>query len=333
MPNLAIVIPAYKAKYFGETLSSLANQTNGDFNVYIGDDCSPYDLVTIVNQYTDRLNITYKRFSNNIGAKNIVDQWNRCVQLIKDEQWIWLFSDDDLMDPGCVDLFYQNLTIYNDKLAFRFNVNRITIKGEIIPGIIDYPVVEHCEDLIYHILTLKGGHGLVDHVYNAKALRARGGFVNTDYAQGADWATSILMALPEGLVNMKEASVYWRMSLSNISSQASSGKRSAMLKGHIQFLDWVYHYYKNQGYLKTGYSKLAENKLSDLLKFNFELVVNMHYRGISIRGILKFKKKLGLLFDLTPVQTIRYLFRLYINNNPRVRYLHGLFRRKKRIFS
>lgn len=53
MKRLAIIIPAYKENFLFETLQSLANQTNKDFNVYVGDDCSPYDLQSIVSRFED----------------------------------------------------------------------------------------------------------------------------------------------------------------------------------------------------------------------------------------------------------------------------------------
>lgn len=67
MKRLAIIIPAYKENFLFETLQSLANQTNKDFNVYVGDDCSPYDLQSIVSRFEDRLDIHYVRFSENLG--------------------------------------------------------------------------------------------------------------------------------------------------------------------------------------------------------------------------------------------------------------------------
>ena len=51
MKSLAIIIPAYKDTYLRETLDSLVSQTINDFVVYIGDDCSPYNLKSIVNEY------------------------------------------------------------------------------------------------------------------------------------------------------------------------------------------------------------------------------------------------------------------------------------------
>ena len=126
MKQLAIIIPAYKSKFLRQTIDCLVNQTNQNFNLYIGDDNSPFNLKEIVNDYNDKLTITYHRFSNNIGGKNIVNQWNRCVELIKDEKWIWLFSDDDIADTNCVETFYKTIKMDAEKYDVdRFNTRVI----------------------------------------------------------------------------------------------------------------------------------------------------------------------------------------------------------------
>src|ERR1035437_3960780 len=107
MSKLAIVIPAYKRMFFNEALSSIAKQTNKNFTLYIGDDCSPCNLYNIVEKYEKSIPIVYRHFDENIGRKDLVVQWERCIDLVGDEEWIWLFSDDDIMDPTCVENFYN----------------------------------------------------------------------------------------------------------------------------------------------------------------------------------------------------------------------------------
>ena len=57
MKKLAIIIPAYKDTYLHNALSSISNQTCKDFNLYIGDDASPYDLTKIIKPFYNKLNI------------------------------------------------------------------------------------------------------------------------------------------------------------------------------------------------------------------------------------------------------------------------------------
>lgn len=55
--HLAIVIPAYKSTFLSAALDSIAAQTSKDFTLYVGDDCSPHDLKSIVGKYTDKIDI------------------------------------------------------------------------------------------------------------------------------------------------------------------------------------------------------------------------------------------------------------------------------------
>ena len=104
---LAIVIPYYKKDYFEETLSSLANQFDKRFKLYIVDDGSPNPPVELIRSYGSLLDITYKRFAGNLGSKSLTAHWMRAINCIDDDvDWIWLLGDDDVLDSGCVREFY-----------------------------------------------------------------------------------------------------------------------------------------------------------------------------------------------------------------------------------
>lgn len=107
--NLAIIIPAYKATFLAAALDSIAAQTCQDFTLYIGDDCSPNNLEVIVDKYRDKINLVYKRFDTNLGGKDLVAQWERCIDMTQGEDWLWLFSDDDVMEKNCVEEFYKTI--------------------------------------------------------------------------------------------------------------------------------------------------------------------------------------------------------------------------------
>jgi glycosyltransferase involved in cell wall biosynthesis len=70
MKQLAIIIPAYKATFLPAALDSIAAQTCQDFTLYIGDDCSPEPIGSIVEQYKDRIELVYQRFDTNLGGKD-----------------------------------------------------------------------------------------------------------------------------------------------------------------------------------------------------------------------------------------------------------------------
>ena len=112
---VAVVIPYYKKRFFRETLSSLASQTDKRFRVYIGDDCSPESPMDVINDYSDRLELTYKRFPCNIGAESLVMQWQRCIGLTQDEKWITILGDDDTYSENLIGEFYNQLSFFDGK--------------------------------------------------------------------------------------------------------------------------------------------------------------------------------------------------------------------------
>lgn len=123
--SLAIVIPAYKSTFLAAALESIAAQTCKDFTLYVGDDCSPNPIGEIVDRYWDKINLVYKRFDTNLGGKDLVAQWERCIDMTQGEEWLWLFSDDDVMEEKCVEEFYKTIQCKPDAGLVHFNVKRL----------------------------------------------------------------------------------------------------------------------------------------------------------------------------------------------------------------
>ncbi len=275
MNNLAIVIPAYKKTFFEKTLQSLTIQTNKNFTVYIGDDCSPNNIKAIVEEFKNQLNIQYTRFQNNIGAKHLVNQWKRCVELVQDEKWIWLFSDDDTADSNCVETFYKTIEADNSKFdVYRFNTRIINDEDRIIDDTPESPFTESSFEMTMEILKFKRGNSIVDHIFSKEVYNKYGGFVYTDYAQGADWAMSILFSAEKGICTMPVAKVNWRLSQSNLSGRAAY--TNEMIKGHFQFCNWLVRHFS---YLKA--TSLKEYKtLKKNIAINLQYVIKSHYKGL-----------------------------------------------------
>ena len=280
--SLAIVIPAYKSKFFRESLNSLANQTNKDFKLYIGDDNSPEDLYVIVQDYLDKLDISYVKFENNIGAKNLVNQWNRCVNLIKDEKWVWLFSDDDIADENCVQLFYN--TIVEDNLYFdvyRFNTRVINDIGVLICETPESPEIDDYENMAYELLMGRRGNSMPDHIFSLKKYKELGGFYKTDFASAADWANSILFSENYGIRTLIGAKVNWRLGNFNITGSVLKN-RSGKIKGHLQFLHWVYKFLITKRILKD------KTDIKKAVEINLNLIMRNHYGGIDLKSFFDF---------------------------------------------
>lgn len=274
---LAVIIPAYKPTFFEKTLCSLAQQTNKNFIVYIGDDCSPYDLQSICDKFKNRLNIHYHRFQNNIGAKHLVHQWKRCVNLMQDEKWIWLFSDDDIADENCVEIFYKTIAADNNSFdVYRFDTRIINKNDEIVEVLPESPFTESSFDMAIEILKFNRGNSIVDHIFSKGVYNKYNGFVYTDYAQGADWATSILLSTHKGVCTMPGAKVNWRLSDENLSGKAWASQQ--MIEGHLQFLAWIANHFYGLKHDKPKYRIFQNNA-----DFNMNKVMSSHYKRVPLR--------------------------------------------------
>src|SRR5690606_21967007 len=84
-------------------------------------------------------------------------QWNRCIDLSDDEEWLMILGDDDVLQHNFVETFYENL---NEIDALKINVIRystviINEKGEEFSNVFTHPKLETSTDFLMR--KLKGG--------------------------------------------------------------------------------------------------------------------------------------------------------------------------------
>jgi len=240
MNKLSIVIPYYKISHFEALLTALASQTHQNFNVYIGDDCSLESPVELIGNYKDKLNIEYKKFEQNMGGMSLTKQWDRCVELIEDEEWVWVLPDDDVPSENCVEEFYkaQAEVKKHDIKVFRFPIKIIDENGELISDTqYDDPIIENNYEFYSRIIRGTASSSLGDNIFNRKSLVQTGGFVSFPKAWGSDHATVLNASVGGTLCCLNKASLSFRMSGENISSDKSDGL--IKLQARIQFAQWL----------------------------------------------------------------------------------------------
>lgn len=218
-PLIAIIIPAYKATFLGRTLNSILCQTDKRFRVYVGDDCSPYDIEGIVREYKEKLPLTYRRFKTNLGSRDLVAQWERCIAMSDNEPYIWLFSDDDEMDPRCVEIFLKQPQEIRDHAITHFNIDVIDPQDKLMMSPSSYPYRISAEDFLHLKLTGKIISYVVEFIFPRRIYNEVKGFKNFDLAWGSDFVTWIDMACcaSDGIITPEGAKVRWRSSDENIS--------------------------------------------------------------------------------------------------------------------
>jgi glycosyltransferase involved in cell wall biosynthesis len=238
-PNLAVVIPAFKADFLARTLESLLRQTDQRFSIYVCDDASAEDIKSITQSVLGARPHTYKRFENNLGSASIAKQWDRCVALTR-EPWIWLFSDDDLMDAGCVEAFYRFLDTEGDVTdVLRFDgwiIDENDKISQLFPHNFDK---ESWLEFAYGCLIGWRSSFMQQLVFRRSALEEAGGFLDLPLGLASDDAAIIAVGRRRSLRRVPGARVYWRHSRKNIMPDVSLKVRKKKLRAVCLFLQWL----------------------------------------------------------------------------------------------
>lgn len=230
MIKYSFVLPAYKALFFREALDSILAQTYKDFELIVVNDASPEDLDSIVRSYNDS-RIRYYVNEKNIGGKDLVAQWNHCLEYAKGE-YVILASDDDIYSPLYLQMMDKLVCKYPDVNVFRPRVKFIDSKGEILRVEGYSNERTFLLEFIYRWMTDSISSGVPFYIFKKSALDEIGGFVKYPLAWGSDDLTVMLLA-KDGVVFSTKILFSFRMSDINISTRKNNnhsflGKLSAM---------------------------------------------------------------------------------------------------------
>ncbi len=236
--NLAIVLPAYKSEFLEETLRSIRDQSDQRFTLYIFDDASPENIEKIVEKISLKANVIFKRFDTNLGGESLTKQWERCIEETADEEWIWLFSDDDIMTTNCVESFYQSLKERPGYSAYRFNTKKVSAGGELIREN-QFPKIFGGAEFLNKKLSYEEESYIVEYIFSRHAYEEIGGFPDLPLAWTADDLFCLKLAEHGEICSIENGCVHWRYSDSNISGSSDRNKAKLKLKAASQFVDWI----------------------------------------------------------------------------------------------
>jgi glycosyltransferase involved in cell wall biosynthesis len=234
---LAIVIPYYKLTFFEATLESLANQTNKQFKVYIGDDASPETPSDLLEKYNGKFDFEYHRFETNLGGVSLVEQWHRCIALIQQEEWLLVLGDDDVLQDNFVATFYENLKEID---ALKINVIRyatvvINDKGEEVSKVHTHPKLETSTDFLMR--KFKGGtrSSLSEFIFRRTEFD-KVKFKDLPLAWYSDYLAVLEVSNFSSLYTINASNVYFRHSGLNITS-----KRDNLITKNIATFGFYYY--------------------------------------------------------------------------------------------
>ena len=232
--RFSFVLPAYKSEYLQVAIDSILQQTYIDFELIIVDDASPYHLESIVNQYNDN-RIVFHRNENNIGGKNLVSNWNKCIKYAKGE-YVILASDDDIYSPFFLQQVDERIKDYPDVDIIRSRVNRIDSDG-IITDIeqIYKPFMPFSEFVFYWSKGII--NCIANYAFKRTALLDAGGFVDMPCAWYSDDITIVNMSF-NGIATTDDALFYFRTSDKSISWTFNKETIRKKWKANGMFYQW-----------------------------------------------------------------------------------------------
>lgn len=262
---LAIVIPYYKLTFFDLTLKSLANQTDQRFKVYIGNDASPENPSEVLSKYENDFDFEYHVFPDNLGGTSLTQQWERCLDLAKNEEWVLFLGDDDTLSVNCVSDFYKNIEIINSKncKVVRFATVVIDQNDAIISKEYFHPETELATDFLTRHLEGGSRSSLSEYIYKNDIVK-KVGFKNLPLA----WYSDVLAVLEFSefgtIYTINSSFVSFRMSGVNITTKTDN----MTLKDYATFKYYYYLLNEKSNHFTKKQKQVLYEKLEENLAYN-----------------------------------------------------------------
>jgi len=271
--SLAIIIPAYRAQFLAASLESILAQTDQQFNLYVFDDASPEPVRSLVEKFQSHRKIVYHRFEENFGARSLTQQWARCVEATT-EPWVWLFSDDDEMQPDCVASLRREIEATAGRYdLYRFNTRCLNEQSQVVAENEPYPLEESGRDFLLVRLRGERGSTMQELIFSRQAWKAAGGFPDFPMAWAADDAFIASLGRQKPIRHIAGPRVHWRLSEGNITGQKSTALLGRKIQACREYIVWVNRYFLAD---RPGGAQLAQSELDALTEGWF-------FRGLYYR--------------------------------------------------
>jgi glycosyltransferase involved in cell wall biosynthesis len=239
--KFSICIPAYKNKFLKACINSILVQEEEQFELIVLNDNSPEPVEDTVKEFNDP-RIRYYKNDTNVGAYQLVDNWNKCLDLALGE-YLVIMGDDDLLEPNYLKEFAKLIALHPDLEVFHCRSQIIDESGVTQLLTPSCPEFEDVYDAIWHRLNQYRSNYISDFMYRTSSLRARGGFYFLPLAWGSDDITAFIAAAEKGIAHSNKPVFKYRSHGLSITSTSSNdlGK----LEADLGYAAWLKEFLKN----------------------------------------------------------------------------------------
>lgn len=309
MRKFSILIPAYKSKYLKECIESILNQSYTYFEVIVVDDCSPENISEIVSTFKDE-RIIYKRNERNCGAVNVVDNWNKCLNLVTGD-YVICMGDDDVLLSNCLADYNSLINEHPGLNVYHAFTQVIDEYSNIIRNQESRPSVEGVYSMIWH--RWRGGRiqFIGDYLFRTSFLKQNEGFYKLPLAWGSDEMTGYLAAIEGGIANASHPMFQYRQSRITITSSGNSYyKLLALFENKAWFVEFLKEEPSKDNSIEYVYWEMLKNDLDKYFEERF--ANNFCFKWTVITGLYKYNQshlaRQGCLFPsfFSFVKLIRY---------------------------
>lgn len=238
-PRYSILIPAFKARFLEEAITSVLCQSFTDLELILVDDCSPEDLRSIVEPFLSDTRVRYYRNDSNFGAVDLIENWNRCLSYASGE-YIICMGDDDRLLPHCLSEYEKLMDAFPGLGVYHAMTDIIDETGKVVKLQEARPEFESSLSYIWH--RLKGRVQFIgDFCFNASLLKSNGGFFRLPLAWGSDDISAYIAAkgngndIKDGIANTQTPCFQYRDTSSTITSM---GWNKLKFNAKMEYLDW-----------------------------------------------------------------------------------------------
>jgi glycosyltransferase involved in cell wall biosynthesis len=237
----SIGIPAFKGRYLNDCIDSILSQTFEDFEIIVINDCSPDGIYEIVKEFKDP-RINYYENEVNIGAENVIDNWNKCLSLAKGDFFI-LMGDDDKLAPNYLSEFDKLIDKYPDLDIFHCRIRVINENSEEMELSTICPEYEDTDNYILNCIQGRSEQFISDFVYRKSTLVNNGGFYKLPLAWSSDYTSAFIACGNKGIAYTASPVFFYRKNQYNITSTSSLELKRVAIIG---MENWIFKYLKSK---------------------------------------------------------------------------------------